>query len=87
MCECLRQSLPQDSIIAKDISFAVLNEISEYSIMGDRELRLKNGVSNFLSKIKPSQISDYDGKKAITLNCLKYYNSSTLDSLVKQLKY
>ena len=82
LCCCLLYASKRDTLISNDISFSIYREISNY---GDDDVyKTIDSVSKkAASKIEPTQIADYNGKKPLLKGCIEYYNSMELDSLVK----
>lgn len=81
LCSCLYQGFPHDSFQKKDISLAAYAEISEYQ--PSTFAFLDSITREIVLHIRPSQLSDHQGKKAITLHCIQFYKSLRLDSIVR----
>jgi hypothetical protein len=81
-CSCLKYSFKNDTNIKNDLSFTVYKQIADYDSETYRMIDNSAKIAAF--KIQPSQIADYNGKKAIITGCFAYYESIQLDSLVKK---
>jgi hypothetical protein len=81
-CSCLKYSFNKDTNIKNDLSFTVYKQIADYNSENYSEIDSAAKIAAF--KIQPSQIADYNGKKAIITGCFAYYESLQLDSLVKK---
>lgn len=83
LCNCLRYAFNKDTAVQKDISVGIYRDIT-----GGLDIRVYNAIDS-LSKqaalqIAPSEIADYNGKKPFMLGCMNYYESKSLDSLLKK---
>lgn len=83
LCNCLVYATGTKEMKG-DISRGIYMDIANYS---QDVYDLIDSVSkNAASKIAPSQIADHDGKKALFLDCMNFYNSQKLDSLVRHIR-
>lgn len=81
-CRCMYYALPKDSSIHTDPSGAVFLEFLERS---DASTDALDSVARrAAATILPSVISDHDGRRLVLYECLKFYNSPTLDSVVQK---
>jgi len=82
LCSCIKYSFKNDSAISNHLSFTIYKEITDYDKPAIYKLiyRLSKKASN---NIKPSQIADFNGKRAILSGCINFAESKTLDSLIK----
>lgn len=85
LCHCIKVAYKDDSINLKDISEAIYQELSDYTIMGEKARMLDSFSVAKAKQIKPSQIADYNGRRAVLSDCIQFYHSKQLDSLVKRL--
>jgi len=74
---------PDTLIFKKDFSLGVLWEISSYA-------QDVYDVIDTISKLtadqfQPSIIADHEGNKLVILRCFEYYNSPSLDSMIKTM--
>jgi hypothetical protein len=82
LCSCIKYAFKEDDSIKNDLTFSVLIGISDYGY--PRVYHIIDSASKKAAlSIEPSQIVDFDGKKALLLGCINYYESAQLDSLVK----
>ena len=82
LCSCIRYCFKEDDSIKNDLTFTVLEGISDYG--NPKVYNIIDSASKKASlSIEPSQIADFLGKKALLLGCINYYESAKLDSLVK----
>lgn len=82
-CRCLQYASPDTALIQQEISASVYADISAYSL---NVYSVIDSISKEAArKIKPVIHEDYEGKKAIVLNCFIFYKSNQLDSLVKKM--
>ncbi len=84
LCSCIKYSFKDDTAIKNDLSFTVYKEITDY---GNLPIyRTIDSISRIAAfEIKPSQIADYNGKKALLLGCIEYYQGKKLDSTIRKL--
>lgn len=81
-CKCLEYAT-KDSFLSNDLSVSVYKEIANYD---PSVYQIIDSLSRKKAlEILPSQIADYDGKKAILVSCFNFYKSKTLDSVVKKM--
>lgn len=79
MCECLDMvGLGKD-----DNSLSLINNLSEYTIHGEKATKLDSLVKIAVEGIRPSQLPDDKGRKPMAYRCLELYNSPQLDSVIK----
>ncbi|MDB5008299.1 MAG: hypothetical protein JWP45_2692 [Mucilaginibacter sp.] len=82
LCSCIKFSFKDDEAIKSDLSFTVYKGITDYgSPLVYRTIDSASKKAAF--SIQPSQIADFNGKKAMLSGCINYYESLKLDSLVK----
>lgn len=81
-CRCMYYSLPKDSSIHTDPSGSALRELLE----GSEELNnaLDSVARQAAGAILPSPIFDHGGRRLVLYECLKFYGSATLDSVVQK---
>jgi hypothetical protein len=85
LCSCIKYSFKDDTAIKNDLSFTVYKEITDYGNLA--VYRTMDSISKIAAfDIKPSQIADYNGKKALLLGCIEYYQSKKLDSIIRKLE-
>lgn len=80
LCKCLNYAY-NDSSSKNDISAGVYREIAGYGF--ETYDMIDSLAQKVADSIKPSQIFDHNGKKAIEMNCIAFYRSRQLDSFVK----
>jgi|GEM_PF-2917951 hypothetical protein len=80
LCACLRFGY-KDSEVYSDISTPILlNQMLYSSFITDL---IKEKSKKYAGNIKGSEVADYNNKRPIIVDCLKYYRSSSLDSLIR----
>lgn len=80
LCACLRFGY-KDTKVYNDISTPILlNQILYSSFVTDL---IKEKSKTYAGNIKGSEVADYNNKRPIIVDCLKYYKSSSLDSLIR----
>ncbi len=80
LCACLRFGY-KDSEVYSDISTPILlNQMLYSSFITDL---IKEKSKKYAGNIKGSEVADYNNKRPIIVDCLKYYKSSSLDSLIR----
>jgi hypothetical protein len=82
-CKCLEYASKDTTFFKGDISQVVYKEISHYELKAFETIDSLSQLA--ASEIKPSQIADYENKKAILSDCFLFYKSRSLDSTVKAL--
>jgi hypothetical protein len=81
-CSCIKYCFNKDTDIKNDLSFTVYYQITDYpKIYQTIDSLAKKASLN----IQPSQITDYNHKKALLQGCIDFYESKQLDSTVKNL--
>lgn len=83
-CKCVESANEKDSIFKNDISKSIYIDIAHYNL--NTYLLIDSIAHVYALSIKPSIIYDHQGKRAIFLKCFEFFNSKTLDSLIKQNK-
>jgi hypothetical protein len=80
-CKCLQFASNDSLKISEDLSISIYRDISHYdfSIYDKIDSLAKAKAKSIL----PSIIADHEGRKAIILNCFEFYNSKSLDSIIK----
>lgn len=80
LCSCIRE-ISNDDSIKNDISFSILAELTDY------HQKAMHGIDSLTEKVvltfEPAQIADYNGKKPYMLQCINYYKSKQLDSIIR----
>jgi hypothetical protein len=82
-CNCVAFALPKDSAIQNDISRTAYHDISNYT--QESYVFVRNVTKNFSDSIKPSVIGDHENKRGVLIDCMRFYQSNYLDSLVRTL--
>lgn len=85
LCSCIKYAFSNDDSIKRDLSFTVYRQITSYK---DKKVYrvIDSAAKKAVEIIEPGEVADYDtGKRAIMLNCINYYYSKRLDSLVRSL--
>jgi len=83
-CKCILYSI-KDSSIQNDISLSVYQELSNYQIVNTVANKLDSAARIAAGKIKPSQLADYNNKKAVFFECFQFYKSKELKKLINRL--
>lgn len=85
LCSCLQYAFLKDSIdlSSKDASLGVYADLNEFDTFSLN--KIDSLVKSVVNRMQPLQIADYNKKKAITSNCIQFYKSSELSSLIKEL--
>ncbi len=84
--KCLILGYGAKADFTKDITPAVYNDFVDYTLGNTPIGRKLDSLANKeISSIKPLEIVDYDGEKAIFMSCLNYYNSKELRVEIKKL--
>jgi len=82
LCNCVSLASNKDTVVNNDISLAIYREITDYTDL--KVYKIIDSISkNAADSIHPSIIADYGDKKPILLDCITFYKSKKLDSLVK----
>ena len=76
-------ALPKDSAIQNDISITAYHDISNYT--QESYVLVRTVAKNFSDSIKPSVIRDHENKRGVLIDCMRFYQSNYLDSLVRTL--
>ncbi len=74
-----------DTLFNRDITPAVYNDLTDYAFAGPAGKRLDSLVQLNLASLEPSEIADYEGKTAIFMHCVDYYNSEELREDVQKI--
>ncbi|MEJ7560786.1 MAG: hypothetical protein WKF66_20915 [Pedobacter sp.] len=85
LAECIYIGFDKDKVFEKDITFSVLNDITEYVRLTSHGRKLDSLVKIKIQSIPPSQIEDYQKKKAIILESMRYYDSEELKRQVQEI--
>jgi hypothetical protein len=84
--KCLVLGYGVNADFSKDITPAIYNDFVDYTLGNTPIGRKLDSLANKeISSIKPSEIVDHGGEKAIFMNCLNYYNSNELKIEIKKL--
>ncbi len=86
LCSCIKYSLKNDTSLKNDLSFVIYKEITDYGNPSVYQI-IDSASSQVAINIKPSQVADYNKKKAFLNGCIEYYQSEKLDSLVKSFDH
>lgn len=82
-CRCFQYASNDSAFLKNDISLSVYRDIANYNFIAYNKI---DSLSRIVaSEIKPSQIADYQNKKAISFDCFLFYKSKRLNSLIKSL--
>jgi hypothetical protein len=82
-CKCFEYSSNDTTFFRTDISLMVYKEIAHYDL---KAFQIIDSLSKkAASEIKPSQIADYENKKAILSDCFLFFKSKSLDSVIRSL--
>ncbi|MFD2145536.1 T6SS amidase immunity protein Tai4 family protein [Mucilaginibacter antarcticus] len=82
--KCIIRAFDNDPVFSKDISLSVYNDVAKYPLGAGLVGRKLDSLAVIkVNSIKPSIIADYEGKKAIFMQCLDYYNSKKLRDEIK----
>jgi hypothetical protein len=76
-------ALPKDSAIQNDISITAYHDISNYT--QESYVLVRTVTKKFSDSIKPSVIGDHENKRGVLIDCMRFYQSNYLDSLVRTL--
>jgi len=81
LCKCITE-VSRDTLLKNDLTFSVYANIADY---GDSKIyrAIDSAAKHTALNIQPSQIKDYNGKKAYMLSCIQFSQSKKLDSLIK----
>lgn len=80
-CKCLNFAIADSSFFKDDLSLSIYREIANYN---PEVYDLIDSLAKKAAyEIKPSEISDHNGKKAILIGCFSFYKSQTLDSIIR----
>jgi PBP1b-binding outer membrane lipoprotein LpoB len=82
-CNCVAFALPKDSAIQNDISITAYHDISNYT--QESYVLVRTVTKKFSDSIKPSVIGDHENKRGVLIDCMRFYQSNYLDSLVRTL--
>lgn len=85
LAKCITLAFGKDSVFLQDISFTVYNELTDYVTLTSHGDKLDSLAQNFVDSIKPYQLEDYEGKRPIFLQTIRYYNSKELSSEIKKI--
>ncbi|RZK17131.1 MAG: hypothetical protein EOO43_13790 [Flavobacterium sp.] len=85
LAECIYIGFDKDKVFEKDITFSILNDITEYVKLTSHGRKLDSLVKIKIQSIPPSQIEDYQKKKAIILESMRYYDSEELKRQVQEI--
>jgi len=84
LCKCIQFAVPNDSSLKQDISPAVYREMILYNYP---ELNIIDSLARKAAfSIVPSPIADLAGKRSVMMNCIGFYKSGQLDSVVRSIK-
>ncbi len=86
LCSCIIEGYKRDSIDIKDVSIAVLYDISGYNIDLLNRKQIDSLTSIVLNEIRPLQPADYGNRKPVIYTCLQYYKGKKLNALVRSMK-
>ena len=82
-CRCFQYASNDTVFLKNDISLSVYRDIANYNFIAYNKI---DSLSRLVALgIKPSQIADYQNKKAISFDCFLFYKSKRLNSLIKSL--
>lgn len=82
-CKCFEFASNDTAFFNNDISTGVYIEISSY--YRDVFARIDSLAKQTARQIKPTEIPDYNNKKAVLKDCFLFYESKVLDSLIKTM--
>lgn len=82
-CKCFEYASKDTAFFKNDMGASVYVEIASY----DRKVfsMIDSLANQAASEIKPSEIADYNNKKATLSDCFLFQKSKRLDSLIKSL--
>ncbi|MDP1764811.1 MAG: T6SS amidase immunity protein Tai4 family protein [Sediminibacterium sp.] len=84
LCRCLTFAMPNDTILAHEISASIFGELSGYS--SESQDKIDSLAKRTVNDMLPSPIFDHGSRKPILKNCILFYKSKELDSLIRILK-
>jgi len=86
LCKCLEYGYDNPAIFSEDISKGVYMDITLHTLaFNGTDKKLDSLARSTADSIQPSQILDYEGRKAVMLHCIRFYNSELLKKNVKQI--
>ncbi|HEY8928350.1 MAG TPA: hypothetical protein VIM55_04115 [Mucilaginibacter sp.] len=83
LCSCMKYAFKDDTIMQNDISFTIYHQITDESPEWYKSIDSLSKIA--ASRIEPSQIADYNGKKPRLQGCITYAQGMQLDSLLRSL--
>ncbi|MBC7567721.1 MAG: hypothetical protein H7223_12255 [Pedobacter sp.] len=85
LSRCIYLGFDRDKVFDKDISFSVLNDITQYVTLNSHGRQLDSLVRLKLQSIPQSTIEEYEKKRAIILESILYCDSQELKKQVKEI--
>ena|SRR5690554_4617188 len=86
LCKCLEYGYDNPAIFREDISRGVYMDITLHTLaFNGTDKKLDSVARSAADSIQPFQILDYEGKKAVMLHCIEFYNSAQLKKNVKEI--
>jgi len=86
LCRCMEFGFGNDSLFKNDLSTGIYNDITLFSMhFNGAKQRLDSLAKHRADSITHSQIADHEGRKAVMLECIDYYNSKKLKQEIKAI--
>jgi len=86
LCRCMELGFRSDSLFKNDLSTGIYNDITLLTMhFNGAKQKLDSLAKHRADNIAPSQIADHEGRKAIMLECIDYYNSKKLEQEIKSI--
>jgi hypothetical protein len=82
-CACAQIISNDSTLFRNDLSNAIYFDIAGYNFSSYK--KVDSAAKAFSILAEPSNISDYENKKAVFLNCFEFYHSRQLKALIKKL--
>lgn len=82
-CRCFQYASGDTAYFINDVSLSVYFDIANYDFNAYDKMDSLSRMT--VAEFRPSEIFDYQNKKAVFLNCFNFYKSKRLDSLIRSL--
>lgn len=83
---CLQKGYGNDPVFLKDMSPGLYNDLSDFEMAHfDTDKKLDSIATKMVASIEPAQLADYEGKKPIFAQCLRFYKSKELKVAIRKV--